>query len=285
MVKLWQKTVHPNNERLNGKPLSAGYAAALFSLAFEWCGEREEGLLLDRVEVDPADEEEPPRVSGTSSAEQIERKNILQALQWRRWSEAHDGSAPKQTGATAAVQPEEAKLACAMQNWRSGHNGRDVARRHQSFYLLLLRHHAWFAPYVRGDRASGGSSQDTARDLNRHLQLGYGSKAEVKAGVADRVIPARCGVCGATNVVSQTYHHFLEGKNAKNADAILVVGGKLTEARAVATRAIHEGNIDKKKARGVLKRAKEKAVKEANGRSKKRKVETDNESEGGGESG
>ena len=284
MVKLWQKTVHPNNERLNGKPLSAGYAAALFSLAFEWCGEREEGLLLDRVGIDPAYEEEPPLVSGKSSAEQIERKHILQALQWRRWSEAHDGSAPKQTGATAAVQPEEDKLAQAMKMWRSGHNGRNVARRHQSFYLLLLRHHAWFAAYARGEKASGNTPQQMARNVNHHLQLGYGSRAEVKAGVADRVFPALCGVCGAKNVVSQAYRDFLNGSNAEHADAILIVGRKLTEARAATLRAIHEGNIDKMKAKSVLNKAKEKAAKEASGRSKKRKVkETDNESEGEGE--
>ena len=95
------------------------------------------------------------------------------------------------------------------------------------------------------------------------------------------MIPKRCGVCGANNVVSQAYHNFLKGQNAENADAILVVGRKLTEARAVATRAIHEGNIEKKKAGKAAYCAKRKAATEASGRSKKRKVkEADNESEG-----
>ena len=102
--------------------------------------------------------------------------------------------------------------------------------------------------------------------------------------VADRVIPNRCGVCGATNAVSMFYRDFLNGCNAEHADAILVVGRKLTEARAATQRAIHEGNIDKTKAEKAVSSAKRKAAKEASGRSKKRKVkETDNESEGGGE--
>ena len=278
MIRLWQKAVHPDNQRLHGKPLTAGYAAALFGLVFEWCGEREEELLLLRHGVDPADEEEPPHVNQHSTATAIKYKDILQALQWRRWSEAHDGAAPKNTGQTAAVQPEEAKLAVAMWAWRRG-NG-TVARRHQSLYLLLLRHHAWFAPFVRGEKASGGTGLGAAKDLNHFLRLGYGTQAEVQAGIADRVISANCNVCGATNAVSQGLRDFLRGQNAKRADILLAPGGKLTEARAATLRAIHESNIEKKKARTAASDAKRKAATEANGRAKKRKVEdTDEESQ------
>ena len=88
-----------------------------------------------------------------------------------------------------------------------------------------------------------------------------------------------------SSVKSKTYHNFLRGHNAEHADAILVVGRKLTEARATTQRAIHEGNIDKETARKAASVAKVKAAKEASGRSKKRKTEeTDDEGEGGGES-
>ena len=271
MIKLWLKSVHPNNERLHGKPLKAGYAAALFSLAFEWCGDFEEELLLLRMGVDPADEEEPGHVGGSSSEAAIKHKDILQALQWRRWSEANNGAAPKNTGHTAAVQPKEAKLAEAMKQWRNGHGG--VARRHQSLYLLLLRHHTWFAPFVRGEKATWGKGGGIAKDVNHHLRLGYGTQAEVQAGVADRVIPTRCGVCGAGNAVSGALGNFLRGANVKHADVILAVGGKLTEARAATLRALHESNIEERKAKGAASHAKVKAAKEANGRAKKRKME------------
>ena len=271
MIKLWQKSVHPNNERLQGKPLTAGYAAALFGLAFEWTGNFEEELLLLRMGVDPADEEAPPHLGPESTAAAIKHKHILQALQIRRWSEAHDGAAPKAKGQTAAVQPEEAKLAIAMHDWRRGHG--TVARRHQSEYLLLLRHHNWFAHFVKGEKATGGSGLDVARDVNHYLRLGYGTKAEVDAGVADRVIPANCNVCGATNAMSQALRHFLRGANAKRVDVILAVGGKLSESRAATLRAIHESNIEKKKAQNAVVNAKAKAAKEANGRGKKRKAE------------
>ena len=67
MIRLWQKSVHPDNQRLKGKPLNAGYAAALFSLVYQWTGDFEEELLLPRLGVDPADEEEPPNIGGSSS--------------------------------------------------------------------------------------------------------------------------------------------------------------------------------------------------------------------------
>jgi hypothetical protein len=274
MIKLWQKSVHPNNERLHGKPLTAGYAAALFGLVFEWCGEREEQLLLLRHGVDPADEEAPlPHLGSESTATTIKLRDILQALQWRRFSEAHDGAAPKKTGQTAAVQPKEAKLTQAMEHWRSGHGGKVVARRNQSLYLLLLRHHAWFASYVRGEKATGSSGLNVARDVNHYLRLGYGSKAEVDAGVADRTIPAKCNVCGANNAVSYALVNFLAGANAKRADVLLAPGGKLTESRAATLRALHESNIEERTARAAASNAKKKAAKEANGRGKKRKAE------------
>ena len=271
MIKLWLKSVHPNNERLNGKPLTAGYAAALFGLVFEWCGDFEEELLLLRMGVDPADEEKPPHIGPESTATTIKLRDILQALEWRRFSEAHDGAAPKKTGQTAAVQPEEARLARAMEGWRRGQSC--AARRHQSLYLLLLRHHSWFTHFVKGEKATGGNGLSVAKDVNHFLRLGYGNQAEFKAGAADRVISANCGVCGANNAVSQALRNFLNGANAKHADIILAPGGKLTESRAATLRALHEGNIDKKTAMTAASNAKDKAAREANGRGKKRKAE------------
>ena len=112
-----------------------------------------------------------------------------------------------------------------------------------------------------------------AKDVNHFLRLGYGTKAEVDAGVANRTIPHNCGVCGAKNAVSGALRHFLDGQNAKRADVILAVGGKLTEARAATLRAIHESNIDKREANLAASNAKRKAAKEASGRAKKRKAE------------
>ena len=278
MIRLWQKSVHPNNEALVGKPITAGYAAALFSLAYQWCGEHEEALLLAQVGIDADTDEAPAHVNKQSSEAAIKHKDILQALQWRRWSEAHDGNAPKEKGYTAAVQSEEAKLAMAMRSWRNGNGG--VARRRHSLYLLLLRHYKWFAPFVKGEKATGRSGLKAARDVNHYLRLGYGTQAEVDAGVADRTIPQCCNVCGSGNAVSQALRNFLAGANAKRADIILAPGGKLTEARVATLRAVHEGNIEEKTAATAATYAKQKAAREANGRSKKQKTETSLEEEG-----
>ena len=110
MTKLWQKSVHPNNEALVAKPITAGYAAALFSVAYQWCGEHEEALLLAQAGIDADTDEAPAGNPGYASAEALKRRAILQGLQWRKWSEAHDGKQPRHTGKTAAVKPEEATL-------------------------------------------------------------------------------------------------------------------------------------------------------------------------------
>ena len=279
MTKLWQKSVHPNNEALVGKPITAGYAAALFSLAYQWCGEHEEALLLTQTGIDANTDEAPAFVNGKSSAAAIKRKHILQALQWRKWSEAHDGNAPGEKSRTAAVQSEERTLARAMVDWRTAGHGK-VSRRHQSLYLLLMRHHNWFPPFVRGQRASGGSSQRTARSVNHHFQRGFGTKAMVEAGLADRVLPARCDVCGSENKVSQGMHNFLNGMNATLADAFLVVGGAFGEARAKAVRAIHESNIEQQREQTKVGNAKAAAAKEANRQAKKQKTEASSSEEG-----
>ena len=93
MVRLWQQTVHPDKARLKDQPLTAGYAASLFSLAYEWCGEFEEGLLLARLGIDAATAADVaiPNVQGTQNAALHERKAVLTALLWRRWTEANGG--------------------------------------------------------------------------------------------------------------------------------------------------------------------------------------------------
>lgn len=278
MTKLWQKSVHPNNEALVGKPITAGYAASLFSLAFQWCGEHEEALLLAQVGIDADTDEAPAHVNGTSSAAAHKRRAILQALQWRKWSEEHDGNAPSEKGHTTAEASEETTLARAMLNWRDSHGSQP--RRHQSLYLLLLRHHNWFPLFVRHQRATGGSSKDTARNVNHHFQRGFGTKAMVEAGLADRVIPRRCDVCGSGNAVSKAARDFLDGANATLADAFLVVGGAFTPARAEAVRVIHESNIDQQKEKSKVRNARRAAAKEASGRSKKQKTKASSE-EGG----
>ena len=50
MVRLWQQTVHPDKARLKDQPLTAGYAASLFGLAYEWCGEFEEDPRFSRYQ-------------------------------------------------------------------------------------------------------------------------------------------------------------------------------------------------------------------------------------------
>lgn len=279
MVRLWHLSVNPDVQRLQGKPLTAGYAASLFSVAYQWCGEFEEALLLSQAGIDADTDEVPARVCWNSSEAALMRKHILQAIQWRKWSEAHDGTRPKQTGYLDGVQSQEAKLAEAMRTWRSPSRG-GLRRRHQSWYLLLLRHHNWFAPYVRGQKASSGGPQQTAKDVNHHLQLGFGFRAMVEAGLADRVFPSCCDVCGGGNRVYMNADAFLRGANAELADVFLAVGGKLTAARAAAVRAIHEGNVDTRKATAEVSSAKRKAVREENGRSKKQKVEAGPSAEG-----
>lgn len=272
MIRLWQQVVSPNKERLVGKPLTAGYAASLFSLAYQWCGEHEEALLLAEAGIDADTDEAPARVGGDSSAAAHKRRSILQALQWRKWSEAHDGNAPKHTRGTTGVSSEEKSMALAQSNWRNGHGRSGVARRNQSWYLLLLRHHNWFPPFVRGQKASGGSVQQTARSVNHHFQLGFGTQALVEAGLADHVMPSRCGTCGGKNKVHQAMLDFLSGQNADLADAFLVVGGEFNVARSAAVRAIHESNIPNQKEKEKVANAKQKAAREANGRSKKQKT-------------
>lgn len=273
MIRLWQQVVSPNKERLVGKPLTAGYAASLFSLAYQWCGEHEEALLLAEAGIDADTDEEPAHVVRNSSAAALKRRSILQALQWRKWSEAHDGNAPKHTRGTTGVSSEEKTMALAQRNWRNGHGRSGVARRNQSWYLLLLRHHNWFPPYVRGKKATGGNPKDIARDVNHHFQLGFGTQALVEAGLADRVIPRRCDVCGGMSAVSQAMHDFLNGQGSDLADVYLAVGGAFTPARSKAVRAIHESNIDKHKEKTKVANAKAKAVKEANVLAKKQKTD------------
>ena len=107
MVRLWQQVVSPNKERLHGKPLSAGYAAALFGLAFEWCGDFEEELLLLRMGVDPADEEKPPHI-GPESTATTTAEGHPPGTGGRRLGSARRCRA-QEDGPTAAVQPEEAR--------------------------------------------------------------------------------------------------------------------------------------------------------------------------------
>ena len=273
MTKLWQKSVHPNNEALVAKPITAGYAAALFSVAYQWCGEHEEALLLAQAGIDADTDEAPAGNPGYASAEALKRRAILQGLQWRKWSEAHDGKQPRHTGKTAAVKPEEATLKDAMTNWRDGAGERGLARRSQSLYLLLLRHHNWFPPFVRGQKASGGNKRDMASAINLHLQEGFGTKQEVATGVAECTIPEYCNVCGNDNKVAKALRNFLNGVNTDVADQILAPGGKLSQSRAATLRAIHVGHIPKRQEQAQTRHELEDAVREANGRSKKQKTE------------
>ena len=265
MLRLWHRTVNPDITRLQGKPLTAGYAAGLFNLAYQWCGEHEEALLLAQAGIDADTDEEPSFVNGKSSAAAIKRKHILQALQWRKWSEAHDGRQPKQKARGRIAHSEHAEettMADTMGSWRNGNGW--VARRNQSMYLLLLRHHDWFPPFVRGQKASGGGTpQQTAKNVNYYLQLGFGTRSMVEAGLADRVIPKVCGTCAGQSAVWQGLHNFIDGAYADFADAFLVVGGEFNEARSKAVRAIHVGNIPKQKEKEKVGSARRKAAFEA----------------------
>ena len=275
MVRLWEKTVHPDNQRLKGKPLTAGYAAALFGVAYQWCGEFEESLLLTRLGIDTATaaEEEISHATFHSSYSTLERNAVLRALTWRRWTEANEGLAPKEKGRAEPIQPEQAKVARALIKWRNGNGADGSARRFQSMYLLLLRHYHWFAYFVRGEFATGGDATCVARDVNRGLQLGFGTTTEVKAGLAARVFQSTCSVCGYPSKKSKGFNNFLNGQNAALVDVYLKPGGALTLARVEALRALHESNTEKSKARGDEATAKTRAAVEASGRSKKPRVE------------
>lgn len=272
MVRLWEKTVHPDNQRLKGKPLTAGYAAALFGVAYQWCGEFEESLLLTRLGIDTATaaEEKIPHANRHASTEMLERASVLTALRWRQWADANDGRKPKDTGKSDAEQPHEAKLAIAMYNWRKG-NG-TAPRVRQSLFLLLLRHHNWFSHFVRGEHANGTTAK-LDEDVNHYLQLGFGTREEVKAGEAVRTIPHNCDVCGAKHRTSQTLRDFLYGNLASRASAILKPGGALTMQRAAKLKSIHEGNMEKSRMKIEAGNAKKKVAIQASGRSKKPRVE------------
>lgn len=281
MIRLWQQIVSPNKERLNGKPLTAGYASALFNVAYKWCGEHEESLLLQRHALTPeaAVGMEIPFAGFNTSPEQFERNSAVRALQWRHWTVANGGNPPKDTGRKQTERSEEAAKYGEMMNWRNGDSSRGgVARRNQSLYLLLLRHHTWFAHYVRGMSATGNSKEHQAKNVNRQLQAGFGNREMVKRGLAKHVLCARCDVCGGKHITSQALHHFLGGANHEWKSQYLVVGGELTAAKAAALGAWHDSNTDKYKKgtdeANAKANAEQRAVREASGRSRPKKQKT-----------
>ena len=271
MIRLWQQVVSPNKERLHGKPLTAGYAATVFSLAYQWCGDHEEGVLLGRLGIDAetAAEEKLPASCKNTNPVDSERISVVRALSWRRWTEENDGRKPKSTGRTDTEKSEEEKICSSMSHWRNGKT--TAARRHQSFYLLLLRHHKWFDYYTRGEYATGGDATKLAKDVNRMLQLGFGTRAEVETGAAVRIIPRFCSFCGGSNKIHQTLSTFLRGSNAKLSDAYLATGGALSATRAAALKNIHASNVEKECTRKVAVNLTFKEAVQASGRGKKRK--------------
>ena len=217
MVRLWQQTVHPDKERLRGQPLTAGYAASLFALAYEWCGEREELMWLEKHDKEPV-------------------KHVAKALKLKAWLEAHDGRMPAQhKKGDDGKSNDEGVLASSLSRWRAGDNGVNPQAA-RSLHLVLLRQYPLFEKFCRGTRIGTGA-QAVLHATAALLQQNFGIKEP-----GTRPMPSLCPSCGNFDKRYQCWNNFRQGNNSKGASILLVCKDGMTQERIDAARALHAAN-------------------------------------------
>ena len=238
MVNIWMKTVHPNMQRFQGKPITAGYAATVFDGVYQWCGVYEEAELEERVQGQEL------RQSDRQGLQLCD--HVARAKRWREFAAAHDGRLPAQ----GAADPEEARLAKERGHWSS----RDK-QPHQAVYLILLRDVIGFASECTGRRGGGTSQKEVQTRVKRLLQGGYGLREEGRRG-----IPSHCPECGNTDKAYAFLNNYVNGGSPDNGVFLqTIVDSVFTQARFDAFKKLHEANRAKKLQRNAESDAKRKA--------------------------
>jgi len=220
MVVMWQQIVHPNKQRLRGKKLTAGYAAAMFEVAFHWCGEYEEAELEARVEGQELNKDRSGK--GMKLCDHVAR-----AKTWRDWAREHDGAMPKRD----ADDPEEKRLAKERDSWSS-----KFKQLCQPVYLIFLRDVAGFASDCLGRRGGGVNKAAVQVRVKRLLHSGLGFQQKDRRG-----IPKSCAECGADDKAYALLHNYVNGQSPEDGIFLQgIVNDVFTQARFDVLKSKHE---------------------------------------------
>ena len=227
MIKLWQKCVHPNNQLLVGKKLTAAYVVPIFELAFQWCGDYEDSEIADRLR------EEPRRKGKTDTLKFADFYDNFK--EYRSWTESNMGIFPK--GVTE--DSEEQRIAKTFVYWRS-----DQKQIHQAIFLVVMRHHPGFVSAVTGRRGGGrkgrpGSNETHAR-VKKLLQGGFGFMEKGRIS-----IPSTCPECGVMDKAYTFMSGFCNG-GAPESGVFLqsIVNPIFTQERYESFKARHDSKRD-----------------------------------------
>ena len=238
MVNLWRRNTHPDSKRLKDTAITAGYAAAVFQVAMQWCGNFEEAELEERVKGQTLRQHV---CHGLKLCDHVAR-----AKKWRDHAVAHDGRLPKRH----ATDPEEARWAEERHNWSS-----TAKQPHQAVYLIFLRDIAGFASECTGRRGGGLTQKDIQARVRRMLQSGYGFREEGR-----RNIPFLCPECGNSDKAYAFLNHYVTGTSPDNGVFLQsIVDSVFTQARFDAFKKLHEANRAKTLQRAAEAAAKRKA--------------------------